>query len=218
MEHLQLQNITIQKDGRNILDNIHLKVCKGDKILIQGPSGSGKSTLLKAILGFAKGCTGTILLDGQSIDARSIKTFRNHFAYIGQKPLLFEGTVREYLELPFSFRHNREKKPPKDKWLAVLTALGFGPEIMAGTYHSLSGGEQQRITIAQALLLRRDIYLLDEVTSSLDQANIFRVIDLFTTSEEQTIIAVSHNREWAQHATRIFTLQNGQMHEQGGAS
>ena len=218
MNHLQLRNISVHHNNQTILHNIHLDVYKGDKILIQGPSGGGKSTLLKAILGFAKGCTGNIIMDDQPITGTSIRTLRNHFAYIGQKPLLFEGSVAAFLDLPFSFKHNSAHKPDTSQCLAILGSLGFDPDILDSSYPTLSGGEQQRITIAQALLLHRDVYLLDEVTSSLDQDNIFRVINLFQADSRQTVIAVSHNKEWAQHATRIFTLQNGQMHETGGAS
>ncbi|WP_462324481.1 ABC transporter ATP-binding protein [Desulfoplanes sp.] len=218
MNYLELKGITVQRDGKTILHGINFGVHKGDKILIQGPSGGGKSTLLKAILGFAKGCTGDILMDGHIVDAATIRDFRNHFAYIGQKPLVFEGTVREYLEIPFTFKHNSLHKPDEEKGLSLLASLGFPPEILSSAYHSLSGGEQQRITIAQALLLDRDIYLLDEVTSSLDESNIFRVIDLVTASSEQTIIAVSHNKEWQRHATRILTMEQGHIHESGGVA
>jgi len=218
MNHLELRGITVQRDGKTILHDINFKVHKGDKILIQGPSGGGKSTLVKAILGFAKGSTGDILMDGRTVDAATIRDFRNRFAYIGQKPLVFEGTVGEYLEIPFTFKHNSQKKPRNEQCVSVLASLGFEPEVLTSAYHTLSGGEQQRITIAQALLLDRDVYLLDEVTSSLDESNIFRVIDLFTASSEQTVIAVSHNKEWQRHATGIITIEQGYMHGSGGIS
>jgi putative ABC transport system ATP-binding protein len=218
MNQLHLQGITVQRDSRTILHDIDLTVQKGDKILIQGPSGSGKSTLLKAILGFARGVAGTILLDGDKIDGTSIARLRNHFAYIGQKPLVFEGTVREYLAIPFTFRHNRGKSPDQQRARDLLASLGFGPEVLTSGYHTLSGGEQQRITIAQALLLDREIHLLDEVTSSLDEANIFRVIELFTAKPDQTVITVSHNKEWRAYATRVLTLESGVLRETGGKS
>ena len=218
MNQLQLQKITVQKDGKTILHDINFNVRKGDKILIQGPSGSGKSTLLKAILGFAKGTSGDMYMDGQHIDGTSIRYLRNHFAYIGQNPLVFEGTVSDYLALPFTFKRNSNGKPNLEQCRNTLSSLGFDPAILPKEYHLLSGGEQQRITIAQALLLKRDAYLLDEVTSSLDESNIFRVIELFMADRQQTIIAVSHNKEWQEYATRIITLESGRIREQGGAA
>ncbi len=218
MNQLQLQKITVQRDGKTILHDISFNVRKGDKILIQGPSGGGKSTLLKAILGFAKGTSGDMYMDGQHIDGTSIRYLRNHFAYIGQNPLVFEGTVSDYLALPFTFTKNSREKPTSEQCRNTLVSLGFDPAILSKAYHFLSGGEQQRITIAQALLLKRDAYLLDEVTSSLDEGNIFRVIELFTADPNQTLIAVSHNKEWQQYATRIITLESGRIREQGGVS
>lgn len=213
---LELKGLRVRKEAKDILQDINLLVRRGDKILIQGPSGSGKSTLLRAVLGFEKCSQGTVMYDDIRVSSSTIRDFRNQCTYIGQSPLMYEGTVQEYIKLPFVFKVNRGRCPGEEDMLTMLQKLGFSPEIMTAEYRSLSGGEQQRITIAQALLLDRDLYLLDEVTSSLDQANIMRVIDLFTKSIDRTVIAVSHNHEWRGEGMRVFALQDGQLKEEGG--
>ena len=218
MEKLELKGIHIQRGSHTVLTGIDLVIRKGDKILIQGPSGSGKSTLLRAILGFEESTRGAIIYDDVRVSSRTIRDFRSHCTYIGQTPLVYEGKVEEYLHLPFGFRRNRQESPEKDRLLMILEELGFGSDILHKEYRSLSGGEQQRITIAQALLLQRDVYFLDEVTSSLDQDNIMRVIDLFTESSTRTVIAVSHNQEWRREGIRVFELAGGQLQEEGVAS
>ena len=218
MQTLELTNLHVQRGAKNILCNINLVVQKGDKILIQGPSGSGKSTLLRAVLGFEELSQGAILYDAVRVSSENIRDFRIHCAYIGQSPLVYEGVVRDYLNFPFTFKINRNLCPGSDVTREILRDLGFGPEILDKEYRSLSGGEQQRMTIAQALLLDRDVYLLDEVTSSLDQDNILRVIELFTASTGRTVIAVSHNREWRGEGMRVLELMDGHLCEQGGLS
>jgi len=180
MHTLELKGLCVRKEAKDILRDINLLVHGGDKILIQGPSGSGKSTLLRAVLGFEKCSRGAVVCDGARVSSSTIRDFRSQCTYIGQSPLIYEGTVLEYVHLPFGFKVNRGRCPGEEDILAILQELGFAPEILTAEYRSLSGGEQQRVTIAQAMLLKRDLYLLDEVTSSLDQANIMRVIDLFT--------------------------------------
>jgi len=218
MNTLKLKDLCVTREAKDIFKCINLLVHKGDKILIQGPSGSGKSTLLRAVLGFEKCTQGAIFYDDIRVSSSTIRDFRSHCAYIGQSPLLYEGAVLDYVQLPFAFKVNRHGCPEKDHLLRILGKLGFGSDILHKEYRSLSGGEQQRITIAQALLLQRDVYFLDEVTSSLDQDNIMRVIDLFTESSTRTVIAVSHNQEWRREGIRVFELANGQLLEERVAS
>ncbi len=216
MDHLELRDITVTHQGKTILQNIHCLIRKGELLLIQGASGSGKSTLLKAILGFARGCTGDIRLDGRLVTAATIRAFRRQCAYVGQKALVFQGTVKAYLDLPFSFRNNRHARPDMAECVEMLASLGFTPDILTHTYPCLSAGEQQRITIAQALLLNRPIYLLDEVTSCLDASNTRQVIDLVTASRDRTMLVVSHKTVWEPHATSIVTIKQGRMHLKEG--
>ncbi len=218
MNILELKDLQVRRGEKHILHDINLTVRAGDKLLIKGPSGSGKSTLLKALLGFEACSRGAVLCDGVEVSSKNIREFRTHCAYIGQNPLAYEGGVQEYLDLPFVFRRNRHRRPGKESVLEILRALGFGADVFDKEYRDLSGGEQQRMTIAQALLLERTVYLLDEVTSSLDQENILRVIDLFTALPERTVIAVSHNHEWQRGGIRVLELKNGNLCEQEGAA
>jgi putative ABC transport system ATP-binding protein len=218
VDRLELRGLSVFRGQEAILTGIDLSLDRGESVLIQGPSGSGKSTLLRAILGFVRGAKGRVLLDGRELDAKGITEFRSHFAYIGQDPALFEGQVRDYLGLPFGFRANKSRRPSQERVSELIAWLGFGPKVLDQEYRRLSGGERQRLTIAQALLLEREVYLLDEVTSSLDEENSSKVIDIFVRDPERTVLVVAHDWQWRDRVDRVLWLSSGRIQQRGARS
>ena len=212
---LVLENITIKKSGKIILDQVNLTVQPGDKILIRGPSGSGKSTLLKTILFFTKFNTGRILFHHQPAEQYPLQEYRRNFAYIGQKAPLYGGSVNSYLLLPFIFKANSKLKLEKSLLHQYLHAFNFEQKIINQNYNELSGGEKQRVTIIQSLLLstllQNRIYLLDEITSSLDADNIQQVVEIMTLDQQLTAVIVSHQNEWRSCASIIYEFIKGKL-------
>lgn len=207
---LRLKNISVVKKGRVILNNIDFGVNKGEKILINGKSGCGKTTLLKSIL-FFEWMTGEILFNGKKTTHLNIHDYRRNFVYIGQKAPSFAGSVREYLNLPFEFMYNVNQKPDDSVITGILEYFSFHESVLEQDYNSLSGGEQQRITIIQSLLLDKPVYLLDETTSHLDEDNTRKVIDAVNRKNSRTVISVSHNAQWLSKSTKIYDLKNGRL-------
>ena len=207
---IQIKNLTVKKNKIKILDDLDLQISEGEKILITGKSGSGKSTLLKNILFFDVKTNGNIFFEGSEVSHKNIGKFRKNIIYIGQKPPTFSGTVEEFLNIPFEFKSAEGRKPSEDTIIKYLSKVSFGKSILKKNFNSLSGGEQQRITIIQSLLINKKIFLLDEITSSLDEENIRRVIDLFN-DEEKTVVAVSHNNEWKNFTDKIYEMKNGKL-------
>jgi len=210
---LYLKKITVRKNNRNILTGIDLCVKKGDKVLITGESGGGKSTLLRTILFFEPAVSGDIFWAKEKINTANINQYRSHFAYVGQKAPLFEGTVKEYFHLPFTFKNNCHKIEDNKLALMYMAKFSLAESKMDEVYEELSGGEKQRITLIQSLLVNKDIYILDEVTSNLDKENIERVVDIIVEKQERTVICVSHNFEWEKKANRKFKMKDGQLLE-----
>ncbi len=211
---IKVKNLNIQFKEKTIIKNGVFSIEAGDHLQILGPSGSGKSTILKSLIKFIPGESSTVIFDGRTLDSGWISEYRNNFAYIGQKAPFYEGSVEDFLTLPFLFKHNRGIMTPKGSEISeLLESLGFVDSPLTQMFNSLSGGEQQRIAIAQAILLKRKIYLLDEVTSSLDPGNTQRVIDLFKTLSESTLVIVSHDLEWKEAASRWIEIDNATIRE-----
>lgn len=208
---LRLKNISVIKKGKTILNNIDFSVDKGEKILITGKSGSGKTTLLKSILFFEWLAAGEILFNGEKTTHLNIHDYRRNFVYIGQKAPSFAGIVGEYLNLPFEFMYNVNQKPDDSVTTGLLEYFSFHESVLEQDYNSLSGGEQQRITIIQSLLLDKPVYLLDETTSHMDEDNTHKVIDAVNRKNSRTVISVSHNAEWIPKSTKIYDLKNGRL-------
>lgn len=207
---IKLENLTVKKKNKLILNNINVQIKTGEKILLQGESGSGKSTLIKSILFFEE-FSGKIIYDGVPVNESNLFEFRKKIAYIGQVIPNFDSTVRDFLVFPFTYKSNQRIKLNQAKMKKLLTSLNFNITVLEEKFSNLSGGEKQRCVILQVLLLDKDIYLFDEITSGLDQKNIIRAISLITRSENKTIISISHNREWEKYCQRTWILKEGKM-------
>ncbi len=208
---LELRKVTVRRGGRTILDTIDLSVTHGEHLVVTGPSGGGKSTLLKVALLFEPVDAGQVLWDGRPVTPSDLAAHRARFLYIGQKPLPFDGTAGDYLDLPFTFASNRTLHPDRARQDALMDAVNLAPTMRNTPYVRLSGGEQQRLTIIQGLQLKRTFCLLDEITSSLDQDSMRAVIRLFAADTERTVLAVTHNREWLDFGFKELRLENGRL-------
>lgn len=201
------------------LNQVDLKVHRGDFIAVQGPSGSGKSTLL-AILGLMdKADSGLLQLAGVDVAAIGLQErqrVRNQYlGFIFQSfHLLPHMTVLENVVLPLSFRKDISSATATAKATAMLETVGLSHRI--GHYPSqLSGGQQQRVAIARALVGEPAILLADEPTGNLDSENAKSISALLTefNSRGQSILLVTHDANVASIATRQLFMQNGRLTE-----
>jgi putative ABC transport system ATP-binding protein len=201
------------------LNQVDLKVHRGDFIAVQGPSGSGKSTLL-AILGLMdKADSGLLQLAGVDVAAIGLQErqrVRNQYlGFIFQSfHLLPHMTVLENVLLPLSFRKDISSSTATAKATAMLETVGLSHRI--SHYPSqLSGGQQQRVAIARALVGEPAILLADEPTGNLDSENAKNISDLLTefNSRGQSILLVTHDANVASIATRQLFMQDGRLTE-----
>ncbi len=169
---------------------------QGEKVVISGKSGVGKSSLFRMLLGFIRPETGEVIFQGRSLDHSLIWELRQRTAYVSQDLDIGEGPVEEMLRLFFSFRSNRHLEWDEEELAAHLEFLELDRSLLTEDYTSLSGGEKQRVAILAALLLRRDIFLLDEATASLDGDLKRKVARFFLTHPRWTVLAISHDGAW----------------------
>ena len=199
------------------LNNIDLKIEKGEVLALTGPSGSGKTTLMHLLGCLDSPTSGQFFLEGQEISSFSSKQLayvRNQkMGFIFQNfHLLNDLNAIENVILPQLYGGISDKQA-RDKARELLEVVGLGNRL---SHHpnQLSGGQRQRMAIARALAMDPPILLADEPTGNLDSENAHLIIDLFCTInqvKQTTIIIVTHEKAIAQRAQRCITINDGRI-------
>jgi cell division transport system ATP-binding protein len=204
-----------QKEA-NALEDINLKVEKGDFVLLTGPSGAGKSTLLKLITCQEQATRGQILVNGRNIakiKQSSIPYLRRNTGIVFQDfKLLNKKTIMENVALPLEII-GKKKKEIKHKVWNILKMVGLQHK-MGSFPLQLSGGEQQRVAIARALVNDPTILLADEPTGNLDPENAGYIMELIRKANAKgtTIMLATHDKELLQrYHYRVITLEKGKI-------
>lgn len=197
-----------------VLNGIDLDVNKGDFVTIMGPSGSGKSTLLNIIGCLDRQTSGTYQFEGIDVLRKTdneLAEFRNKkFGFVFQTfNLLPRFSAFKNVELPMLYS-NMSAAERKERTLEMLERVGMSYR----TQHNpseLSGGEQQRIAIARALVMNPSVVLADEPTGNLDSRSGAEIVSIFEklNKEGVTVILVSHEMAVAQKAKHIITIKDG---------
>ncbi|RUT25927.1 thiol reductant ABC exporter subunit CydD [Asaia sp. W19] len=206
-----------KEQGPLILDRVDFTVTPGDVLLLDGPSGAGKSTLIELLLGFIKPDAGRILFNDQDIATMRGRDIARHLAWIGQKPVLFAGTLRDNLLFARPDANENEleraiKAASIDSFLGHLPK-GLDTEIGEGGF-GLSGGQAQRVAIARAYLKDAPLLLLDEPTAHLDPQTEQEIMEaLRRLSEGRTVILSSHSEAMKAFATATLRLSSDRNRE-----
>lgn len=213
---LEARDLTRQtRDGQTLLHPASFSIRQGDRIVCQGKSGAGKTVLLRALT-MLDSTGGEVLLRGARVEGSETPGYRTHVMYLPQNPSLPEGTVRDALEEPFSWKANSAQVYDEERALRWLEQLERGPNFLAANTRSLSGGEAQIVAILRNLLLSPSVLLLDEPTSSLDHETtrqLENVLMCWLTNEpDRAFLWVTHDTQQANRlANRRFFLDAGYL-------
>lgn len=214
---LKAEHITKRYGSLQVLKGVDIEVKTGEIVSIVGSSGAGKSTLLHILGTLDRADEGQIWLDGQRVDllqGKKLAAFRNrHIGFVFQfHHLLPEFTALENVSIP-GWIAGRKKKEVSDRAVELLTTLGLADR-MGNRPQELSGGEQQRVAVARALINHPSIVFADEPTGNLDSIHAKELHELFVRLRndfQQTFLIVTHNEELAGMSDRVLHMKDGRI-------
>jgi putative ABC transport system ATP-binding protein len=217
---VEVKNVTKRFAGKRVVHavrGVSFRIEKGEMVATVGPSGCGKSTLLNIIGGLDRPSEGNVVIDGlelSSLEDDALTRLRREkigfvFQFFNLLPML---TAAENVALPLHLA-GISRKEAKTRASAILGTVGLRDR-QDHLPDELSGGEQQRVAMARALVLNPPLILADEPTGNLDSQNGQEVLELFKKLQSQlgtTVIMVTHDARAAAFCDRILTMQDGRM-------
>ena len=213
---LELKNICFDINGKRILNNINLKLNKGEMVAFTGANGSGKSTLMKIIMGIEVPTSGKIFFNGEDITSKSITDrAKLGISFAFQQPVRFKGlTIAKLFEI------SAGRKLEKKEQCKVLTTLGLCPSeyLNRELDSSLSGGELKRLEIASVLFKKSECLIFDEPEAGIDLWSFNKLIQVFQNIKLTTnplLILVSHQERLLKTADRIVLMNSGEIIKDG---
>ena len=223
MDIIEIRNINKSYGENRVLNDISLKVAKGEVVSIIGPSGSGKSTLLRSIADLETIDSGSILIEGyditeKSMDKKEKKKILLKTGMVFQNFNLFPHmTVRNNIARTLKVVKKASAKEADEITKQMLAKVGLIDKI--DNYpNELSGGQKQRAAIARAMALDPDIMLFDEPTSALDPELVKEVLDLIKKlrDEKTTMLIVSHEMKFVKEISdKVIVMEKGKILEEG---
>ncbi len=217
---IELDHVSFRYDEtREVLDDVSLKVEKGQILALVGPSGGGKTTICHLIPEFYKLTTGRILIDGQDVNSLTLTSLRRNIGIVQQDVFLFGGTIRDnilYGRLDATEEEMIEAAKRANIHDYVMTLEnGYDTEIGERGVR-LSGGQKQRISIARVFLKNPAILILDEATSALDNTTEILIQQaLDELCRGRTTIVVAHRLSTIKRANEIAVISEGRVAEKG---
>ena len=208
---LTAQNIVKYYDNQRVLNAIDLEIRAGTVLALMGPNGSGKTTLIKILSSLEEADRGEVYYQGELINKDNSLNFRRQIGFIWQKTLLYNASVYNNVALGLKFRNYSEDKI-KDKVDSTLDRLGI-VDLKERNAKSLSGGQQQKVSIARTLVTDPQIIFVDEPNTSLDLESI-ELVEKIIKEKSQAgvpIVLITHNFYQAKNlGDEIIFLKEGE--------
>ncbi|MFJ7023308.1 NHLP bacteriocin export ABC transporter permease/ATPase subunit [Streptomyces sp. NPDC101117] len=202
-------------DGPLVLDDVSFEIRPGEFVAVVGPSGCGKSTLLRLLIGFDKPVSGSVLYDGQDLSALDQSAVRRQCGVVLQHAQPFTGSILDVI-------CGTEPYTPEEAMAAAEMAglaedikrMPMGLHTIVSGSGAVSGGQRQRLMIAQALIRRPRILFFDEATSALDNETQRTVIES-TRALNATRVVIAHRLSTVLDADRVIVMEDGKVAQQG---
>lgn len=216
MELINLANVSYAySDGTLALNNINLKINKGEKVAILGPNGAGKSTLFQLFNGLLRPTTGTVSIEGLEVTKKNLSEIRRNVGMVFQDSddQLFNSTVHQ--EIAYGLMNMKVSgKNLEDSIAWALNVVGM-TEYSNKSPHNLSGGEKKRVALASVLSMKPKVMVLDEPTSALDPRGVSKLIKLLNSINQDldiTMIFATHDVDIVPLlADRVYVLSKGEI-------
>lgn len=204
------------------VDNVSLRVRRGETLGLVGESGCGKSTLAKMLLGLLEPTSGNVLIEGREIDITQRKAMSSRIQPIFQDPyssLNPRRTVSDIVEVALNLHKIGTPEERKTRVKEMLDVVGMPARTHSQYPGQLSGGQRQRVAIARALIMRPEILICDEPTSALDVSVQAQILNLLLELKQEfglTYLLISHNLSVVEHLVdHVAVMQKGAIVEQG---
>ncbi|TKT04279.1 NHLP bacteriocin export ABC transporter permease/ATPase subunit [Streptomyces lasalocidi] len=202
-------------DGPLVLDDVSFEARPGEFVAVVGPSGCGKSTLLRLLIGFDRPVSGSVLYDGQDLAALDQSAVRRQCGVVLQHAQPFTGSIMDVICGTGAYTPEEVMAAAELAGLAEdIRRMPMGLHTLVSGSGSVSGGQRQRLMIAQALIRRPRILFFDEATSALDNETQRTVIDS-TRKLDATRVVIAHRLSTVLDADRVVVMENGKVVQQG---
>ncbi|MFI1395407.1 NHLP bacteriocin export ABC transporter permease/ATPase subunit [Streptomyces sp. NPDC020681] len=202
-------------EGPLVLDDVSLHVRPGEFVAVVGPSGCGKSTLLRLLIGFDRPVSGSVLYDGQDLTALDQAAVRRQCGVVLQNAQPLTGSILDCISGAETFSQEEVWEAAEMAGLAEdIKRMPMGLHTMIAGGGAISGGQRQRLMIAQALIRRPRILFFDEATSALDNETQRTVIDS-TRRLSASRIVIAHRLSTVMDADRVIVMSDGRVVEEG---
>lgn len=219
--NIEFKNVSLTYDDTNItaLNNVSLKINKGETLAILGKTGSGKTTIINLISRLYDASEGAVLIDGKNIKNCNLYDVRNQIGFVPQDPFLFSDTIQNNIK--FGKENATEQEIIQAAKNAVIheniIAFKEGYQTILGERGvTLSGGQKQRTSIARAIIKNPKILIFDDCLSAVDTETEEQILsNLERVSNEKTTIIISHRVSSAKNADKIIVLDKGRVIQQG---
>ncbi|MDO6743648.1 ABC transporter ATP-binding protein [Tenacibaculum soleae] len=219
--NIEFKNVSLTYDDTNItaLNNVNLKINKGETLAILGKTGSGKTTIINLISRLYDASEGAVLIDGKNIKDCNLYDVRNQIGFVPQDPFLFSDTIQNNIK--FGKENATEQEIIQAAKNAVIheniIAFKEGYQTILGERGvTLSGGQKQRTSIARAIIKNPKILIFDDCLSAVDTETEEQILsNLERVSNEKTTIIISHRVSSAKNADKIIVLDKGRVIQQG---
>jgi ATP-binding cassette subfamily B protein len=216
---IEFRGLNFSYEGKQVLDNINLRVPAGSSLAIVGPTGSGKTTLVSLIPRIYDAEPGMVLIDGRPVRDYFVASLRKNIGFVPQETFLFSDRIRENIALGVESATDQQIQSAADaaNIAADIESFPEGYDTMVGERGiTLSGGQKQRTAIARALIRNPKILILDDALSSVDTHTEDKILNhLRDVMQGRTTIFISHRVSTVRNADRIAVLHSGRIVELG---
>ncbi|MEK4046082.1 ABC transporter ATP-binding protein [Paenibacillus sp. FSL H8-0048] len=211
---IEFKDVTFSYGEVQVLDRLSFTVAPGTSVALVGLSGSGKSTVIKLITGLLKKSGGELLVDGTDIDELSLDSYYDHISYLSQDSPIFDTTIRGNMVFG--------QQVPDEELYAVLDKVHLKEKVLELPEKletrvgerglKLSGGERQRLAFARAILQKRNLIILDEPVSALDNITERSLMEtVFAEFRHKTVIIIAHRLNFISGVDQILVMEQGRL-------